>query len=330
MHVLRTPVFALAFTLAFSILSGGVASKSTTSSTKQAPKAECFARGEYCGVTTSVAATWTRRVPSRLGEVDLSRVKSSHKCDSTRLQSRHKSTSSHFSNVRSVSKRQLAAAFMIPYHRARGSNCPQGCLRELDTLDDDPMETKAKPSPPPHRIPDLEFVPGVKEPRQRNLLDLQLRRRHILHSAPCTSKCQNWYTEDRLVVSHYSKDVQKTLGGIIPGNSSALQASAAIRTPTLGLLPKLFASCCTTYWFGAYGIGSNIPGHHSEMKFKFEACLQSNCWRKGVKQLQAMMTWDPFPDSPRYKHCGKQESGYDSKLTCCQCSLSIHPARGDA
>ncbi|KAJ7478433.1 hypothetical protein FB451DRAFT_1172766 [Mycena latifolia] len=36
----------------------------------------------------SVAATWTRRVPSRLGEVDLSQVKSSHKSDSTRLRKR--------------------------------------------------------------------------------------------------------------------------------------------------------------------------------------------------------------------------------------------------
>ncbi|KAJ7444463.1 hypothetical protein FB451DRAFT_1434325 [Mycena latifolia] len=51
MHVLSTPVFSLALTIALSILPGTVASKSTSPSTEQEPKAKCFARGEYCGVT---------------------------------------------------------------------------------------------------------------------------------------------------------------------------------------------------------------------------------------------------------------------------------------
>jgi hypothetical protein len=55
-------------------------------------------------VFNSVVATPTQRVPSRLGEVDLSRVKSSHKCDSTRLRSWHKSTPSHSSRLKSGMK----------------------------------------------------------------------------------------------------------------------------------------------------------------------------------------------------------------------------------
>jgi hypothetical protein len=56
----------------------------------------------------SVAATPTRRVPSRLGEVDLTRVKSSHKCDSTWLWSWCKSTPSHSSRLKSGMKWKLS------------------------------------------------------------------------------------------------------------------------------------------------------------------------------------------------------------------------------
>ncbi|KAJ7488152.1 hypothetical protein FB451DRAFT_1167609 [Mycena latifolia] len=87
-----------------------------------------------------------------------------------------------------------------------------------------------------------------------------------------------------------------------PGNSSARQASAAVRTPTLGLLPQTIcillhyksvgsfflsdsSSVLIYEGFRAYGIGSNIPGHYSGMKFRFEACSQSDCWRTGLKYV---------------------------------------------